>query len=191
MTSMAIRSQDNDRNACVILGQKRETGVLQQILGLSGKEIHIAESIRDMDHLPRAFSPRLLMATDRIPGGICRIRLEKAKVRLKPRAIICLTKGVDAAEEIELRAIGLVFLGTYDMFFSHAETILEAACKARRTHPGVGLSSFSGAGPRFRHRDFLSKKGRFFNNSHPISNLYSDHERTMMLVYSPHYFFFS
>ncbi|MBI9086094.1 MAG: WecB/TagA/CpsF family glycosyltransferase [Desulfobacterales bacterium] len=135
MKTKAIGSPGGLTHRCVVLGQNFAIRELLHVLGFTFTSIDVVEAVGDIDHLPEAVRPDVLLVTDSIAGGLSRLKLETAKAKLMPRAIICLTNGVDAQTEVTLRAVGLSFLGTAETFFSHADSVLKCSVRRRTGSP--------------------------------------------------------
>jgi len=135
MKAEAIGTSGGYARRCVVLGKKIAIRELLHLLGFTFTRIDVAETLQDIDHLPEAVRPDVLMATDSIAGGLSRLILETAKTRLRPRAIICLANGIDAQTEVEMRTVGLSFLGTDETFFSHADAVLKSSIRGRTGSP--------------------------------------------------------
>jgi len=80
-------------------------------------------------------SPQLVVVTDDFPGGASPQLLAHIKRELNPAAMICLADDISAELEIELRSIGLVFLGGYQDFFDRANSIFRFFQKEFRNNP--------------------------------------------------------
>jgi N-acetylglucosaminyldiphosphoundecaprenol N-acetyl-beta-D-mannosaminyltransferase len=129
-TKRSILQSKADQRA-VILGQKSEVQRLQQVLEVIFNHVDILESIREVNFLPAAISPRLLVATDSFHDGLNLSLLETVKAKLSPGEIICIAKHFDTPMEIKLRSAGLTFLGSYEAFFNYAEEILGGVSERR------------------------------------------------------------
>jgi len=135
MKIKAIGSSGGVTHRCVVFGQKLAVRELQQVLAFTFTRIDVVEAVQDIDLPTENVRPDLLLVTDSVAGGLSRLQLETAKAKLRPRAIICLTNGVDAQTEVELRAVGLAFMGTCETFFDHADSILKCSVRNRTRSP--------------------------------------------------------
>jgi hypothetical protein len=113
----------------IVLGKKHEIQWLSRFLPKELGPVSLLETTREIDRLPVAASPRLIVAIDSFPGGINLSLLQKIKMKLNAVAMICLVSNISEEMEIELRSAGLVFLGSHQSFLSHAEEIIGNACK--------------------------------------------------------------
>lgn len=114
----------------IVLGKKHEIQWLSRFLPHELGPVSLLETTREIDRLPVAASPRLIVAIDSFPGGINLSLLQKIKSKLNAAAMICLVSNISEEMEIELRSAGLVFLGSHQSFLSHAEEIIGNVCKS-------------------------------------------------------------
>jgi hypothetical protein len=91
--------------------------------------VAVLETTREVDRLPDNVSPRLIVTHDSFRGGISLGVLQKIKKKLNAAAMICLVNTISKRREIALRSAGLVFLGSPQIFFSHAREIVGKVCK--------------------------------------------------------------
>jgi len=135
METKNVRSASRAAYRCVVLGQKSAVRELRQVIGFTFSQIDVVGAVQNLEYLPDISGTDLLLATDSVEGGLSPLQIETAKSKLRPRAIICLSNCADEQIEVGLRAIGLVFLGTYKAFFDHADTILKCSVKNRIGSP--------------------------------------------------------
>jgi N-acetylglucosaminyldiphosphoundecaprenol N-acetyl-beta-D-mannosaminyltransferase len=131
MKTTATEPTGASTQRCVILGQQRAVRELRLVLGATFTRVDVAAAVQDIEGLPEAARPDLLVVTDSVAGGLSPFQLETAKTKLRPRAIICLANRLDAETEVGLRGVGLAFLGNDQMFFDRAEAILTGAARHR------------------------------------------------------------
>lgn len=115
---------------CIIIGKPQEVFWLETILEQHFSEIFVVERATDVTNLPRFGRLLLVLSTDTCPGKsqLALLRLIKSKV--KPLLTICLLDDIKPNMEVQLRSVGLSFLGSYNTFLKHLEPMLvEAALR--------------------------------------------------------------
>jgi len=112
---------------CVVLGKRSSTYWLKKILDRSFATVELVESQTELKRLATEPPTLALLVTDSFPGGIPLQLLSELKARLTPRLIICLADTLDSATEVELRSLGICFLGSYVTFIKNAEQIFGVA----------------------------------------------------------------
>jgi hypothetical protein len=118
---------------CVVLGKRGSTYWMKKLLEGNWSYVELIESRAELQRLRPMPQPLALLATDSFPGGIQVELLREFKNKLSPKLIICLADTFDAAAEIELRCIGVSFLGSYLTFISNADRI----CGLVKTAPSL------------------------------------------------------
>jgi hypothetical protein len=113
----------------IILGKKTEVDALTSFIPHELNPVGVFETIPEIDRLPDDVSPRLIVTHDSFRGGINLRVLQKIKKKLNAAPMICLVNTISKRREIALRSAGLVFLGSPQIFFSHAREIVGKVCK--------------------------------------------------------------
>jgi len=124
----------------VVLGKHSSTYWLKKMLEDSFAEVELVENQAELKQLAREPHPLTLLATDSFPGGIPVALLRELKVKLVPRLIICLADTIDSATEVELRSLGISFLGSYITFNRNAEQIFAKAISEARCGAQAALT---------------------------------------------------
>ncbi len=119
-----VHTRNGEFSRCVLMGKKDADRELVEILESAFGRVDVFENlerIRPSDEFP---SVSLLVVSSSFPGGVNRQLIETAKARVRPGSTVCLVDHVDPENEIELRAAGITFLGTFGSFAHHAKEIL-------------------------------------------------------------------
>lgn len=112
---------------CVILGRNSSIYWLKELLGEDFSQIQVVENSDQLEKLDSSPPTQAVVGTDTLPGTLLREALVRLQQRLSPRMTLCLVDSLDAATEVELRSLGLCFLGSYITFSKHAEQIFSNA----------------------------------------------------------------
>ncbi len=104
----------------IVLGRRESVQHLVQVVSQTFDSIRLIESVSELEKYQAMFTSHLTVVTDSFPGGVTPHLLVQVKEKLNPRALICLAENINVKTEIELRAIGLAFLGSYQAFFQRA-----------------------------------------------------------------------
>ena len=131
MSSTRQSLQRDNFPMAVILGGGARTQGLVQAVSAGFDSIRLIESKDELVRPSIWMSPQLVLVTDDFPGGVSLKLLEHVKRELNPVAMICLVNDISAELEIELRSIGLVFLGEYREFFDRADLIIRYFLSAK------------------------------------------------------------
>lgn len=114
----------------VILGRKEQTGRLFQILEKTYQQVTLAETVTELDTLRKdRQAPKLAVITDSFPETLTIDLVNHVRQSLNPLNMICLSKDDDQEKEKVLRSAGLVFFGSYKIFFAFAEKIISQTVK--------------------------------------------------------------
>ncbi len=124
---------------CVVLGKRSSAYWLKKILDRSFAEVELVENQVELNRLAKEPPTLALLVTDSFPGGIPLQLLRELKARLTPKLIICLADTLDSATEVELRSLGICFLGSYVTFIKNSEQIFGKATADARY--GAALAS--------------------------------------------------
>lgn len=125
---MKLKNHTPQKNVfpmAVVLGRSNSVHRLVQVVSQTFDSIRLIESQEELERHPTTLSPLLTVITDSFPGGVSPGLLDQVKNKLSPGALICIANNISAKKEIELRSIGLVFLGSYREFFDCAGAIIQ------------------------------------------------------------------
>ena len=103
--------QKNVFPMAVVLGRSNSLHRLVQVVSQTFDSIRLIESQEELERHPATLSPQLTVVTDSFPGGVSPGLLDQVKNKLSPGVLICLANNISVKKEIDLRSIGLVFLG--------------------------------------------------------------------------------
>lgn len=112
---------------CVIIGRQQEVYWLESILEPYFSKVYVVESTTDVANLPPSRLMLLVLATDTCPGKLHLTLIKSIKAKMKPLLTICLMDDIKPNVEVKLRSTGLSFLGSYNTFLKHVESILVEA----------------------------------------------------------------
>ncbi len=121
------REQITQLRRCVILGTPGDSFWLQTIIEKYFNATFIVQTYHDVMSLSPKHKTSLLLATDTFPGGLSQELITTIKKYLTPMLTICLLEQITPQTEINLRATGLTFLGSYSVFAKHTDMILDQA----------------------------------------------------------------
>ena len=109
----------------LFLGNRNEVRKLSGLIPRVIAPVGVIETLQDIERLSADVSPRLVVALDSFGEGIRLNLLQHIKTRLNSAAVICLVDSISQQQEIELRSVGLIFLGSRETFINHAWKIVE------------------------------------------------------------------
>jgi|GEM_PF-369037 len=123
-------SERTDVVNALILGKKAEVVRLCSMLQNTDYQITLAESTEELEIISRfRQSFKLVVMTDSFPEAPCARLVSYIKQHLNPGKIICLSKSEDEEKERSLRALGLIFFGSYQSFTAFAKKIINHVLK--------------------------------------------------------------
>ena len=123
----AAHTRNREFSRCILLGKENADRELVRILESAFDGVDVFENLERIQLSDRFPPVSLLVVSSSFPGGINRQLVETAKARVKPGSTICLVDHVGPEKEIQLRAAGITFLGTFSSFAHHAKDILGTA----------------------------------------------------------------
>ena len=125
----------------VILGKRNRIQPLIKVVSQAFDSIRLMESLENIKRPSAWLSPQLVVVTDSLPGGISLRLLEQVKKILTPAAMICLTRRISSDREIELRSVGLIFLGNEKTFIDCADAIIGSSVEEKPCRPDADATA--------------------------------------------------